>query len=342
MIIEFQVDSEIKQEYLQTKPTSTAESDAFVLRDFDNYEVQVEKQVYNLNISELNEMFATLRNSSKRVAQKNKSILTNYIDFCVAKRIVNHMENRAKYIDVEKFVSRQALLNKFIPREKVMEYSNRLYNEQDQLLLWLVNIGVRGRTTEDGTMEEVINLTIDDVNFSEQTLTLWQNGREKFRELHDVPDYILDLIRETYEEEFYIENNGELTNNPRVPNPRKSIINKTGESKTGETIDRHIFRIPGKNKFGKFTPALLNSRMIKIQKIVDNRYVTWSSLYFSGMLQMCMDIYKGKGEITDRDFDDVCVRFNYGIESIETEKKQSAYWHVLKDLFLQYKELLQL
>ncbi len=338
-MIEFQIDSEIKQEYLQTKPTATAESDAFILRDFDNYEVQVGKQVYNLNISELNEMFATLRNSSKRTAQKNKSILTNYIDFCVAKKIVPHMENRAKYIDVEKFVSRQALLNKFISKEKVREYVNLLYNSQDQLLLWLLFIGVRGRTTEDGTMEEVINLTIDDVNFKENMLTLRQNDG-KFRLLDDVPDHIIDLIRETYEQEYYIENNGEMTNNPRVPNPRKSIINKTGESKTGETIDRYIFRIPGKSKFEKFSPALLNSRMIKIQKVVDNRYVTWSSLYFSGMLQMCFDIYKEKGEITDRDFDDVCVRYNYGVKE-NTSNKESSYWYVIKDMFYQYKELLR-
>lgn len=70
MKTEFKVDSEIKQEFLQEKPTKTAESDEYVLRDFDNYEDKVGKSVYNLNISELNEMFATLRNSSKRGAQK--------------------------------------------------------------------------------------------------------------------------------------------------------------------------------------------------------------------------------------------------------------------------------
>jgi len=335
MTIEFRVDNEIKQEYLNTKPTETAESDAFVLRDFDNYENQVGKQAYNLSISELNEMFATLRNSSKRGAGKNKSILTNYIDFCVSKKIVSHMENRAKYIDINKFVSRQALLNKYIPKEKVMEYTNLLYNAQDQLLLWLLYIGVRGRTTEDGTMEEVINLTIDDVNFAENALTLRQNDG-KFRLLCDVPDFIIDLIKETYEQETYTENNGEMTNNPRIPDPRSSIINRTGE------FSRHIFRIPGKNKFDKFKSSILNSRMIKIQKITDNRYITYSSLYFSGMLQMCMDIYKGKGEIIDRDFDNICIQFNYGIpESIEsTDKKLSNYWFVLKDLFNQYKLLL--
>lgn len=334
MAIEFQVDNEIKQEYLNTKPTGTAESDAFVLRDFDNYENQIGKSVYNLSIPELNEMFATLRNTSKRGAGKNKSILVSYIDFCVNKKIVPHMENRAKYIDIEKFVSRQALLNKYITKEKVQEYSNLLYNEQDQLLLWLVFIGIRGRTIEDATMEEIINLTIDDVNEKENTLLLRQNDG-KFRILDNVPDFIIELIKETYEEEYYIENNGEMTNNPRIPDPRRSIINRTGE------FSRYILRTPGKNKFENFTPSLLNSRMRKIQNVADNKYLTYSSIYFSGMLQMCMDIYKEKGEVTDRDFDNVCIQFNYGVpESLEdSNKKVSNYWYVLKDLFNQYKDL---
>lgn len=335
MAFEFQVDNEIKQEYLNTKPTGTAESDIFVLRDFDNYENQVGKSVYNLNIPELNEMFATLRNSSKRTAGKNKSILVNYIDFCVSKKIVSHMENRAKYIDVEKFVSRQALLNKYISREKVMEYENLLYNEQDKLLIQLVNMGVRGRTTEEGTMEEILNLTIDDVNFLENTLKLKQNDG-KIRLLDNVPDNVMELIKDTYEQQYYVENNGEMTNNPRIPDPRRSMINRTGE------FSRYIFLIPGKNKFDRFSPSILNSRMGKIQRVVDNKYLTWTSLFNSGMIQMCMDIYKEKGEVTDRDFDNICIRYNYGIsEPVEdSTKKQSAYWHVLKDLFGQYKDLL--
>jgi hypothetical protein len=337
--IEFSVNNEIKQEYLQSKPTGTADSDAFVLREFDNYENQVGKQVYNLSIPELNEMFATLRNTSKRGAGKNKSILVNYIDFCVSKKIVSHMENRARYIDINDFVHRQALLSKYIPREKMIQYQNTLFNYQDQLILWLPYIGVRGRTIDDGTMEEVINLTIDDINEKENILILRQNDGVS-RILDNVPNFIFDVIREAYEQEYYIENNGEMTNNPKIPDPRKSIINKTGKSKTDELINRYVLRKPGKNKFEIFTPSLLNSRMRKIQEACDNRYLTYSSIYFSGMLQMCFDIYKEKGEITDRDFDDVCVRYNYGVKE-NTSNKESSYWYVIKDMFYQYKELLR-
>lgn len=334
MKINFKIDNEIKQEYLNSKPTGTAESDAFVLREFDDYEALVSKQVYNLSIPELNEMLASLRNTSKRVVQKNKSILTNYIDFCVGKKLVPHMENRAKYIDVENFVAKQALINKFVSKEKLREYQKLIYNEQDQLLLWLLFIGVRGRTVEDGTMEEVINLTIDDVNEKENTLILRQNDG-KFRILDGVDNFIIKLIKDTYEQEFYTENNGEITKNPRIPDPRQIKINREGE------FSRYIFRIPGKDKYENFSASLLNSRMRKIQEICDNKYLTWTSIYMSGMLQMALDIYQEKGEVTDRDFDNICIRHNYGIkESANSLDKKSNYWFNLKDLFNQYEGIL--
>jgi len=82
--------------------------------------------------------------------------------------LVSHQENRAIFIDVKKHISKQALLNKYISREKLIEYQGKLYNEQDQLLLLLPYIGVLGRTTEDGTKEEMLNLTIDDVIFEKK------------------------------------------------------------------------------------------------------------------------------------------------------------------------------
>ncbi len=323
----FKVDNEIKQEFLNSKPTSTAESDVFVLREFDNYEEKTGKKVYNLSIPELNEMFATLRNSSKRGAGKNKSILTSYIDFCISKKIVPHMENRAVYIDIKDFVNRQALLNKYVSRDKVREYAKLLYNEQDQLLIWLLFIGVRGRTVEDGTMEEVVNLTMDDVDFQKNRLVLKQNDG-KNRILPNVDDFIIDLIKETYEQEAYVENNGEITNNPRIPEPRKTLINKTGE------FSRHIFRTPGKDKFEKFSISLLNSRMKRIQKAIDNPYLTYSGLYFSGMVQMAMDVYHEKGEVTKDDYIDICDRYNYGSGDPE------RYWYIVQDMFEEYKGLL--
>ena len=339
--IEYMVDNEIKQEYLQNKPTGTAESDMYVLRDFDNYEQKAGKQVYNLNISELNEMFATLRNSSKGTIRKNKSILINYISFCISKKIVPHMENRAKYIKIGDFIHRQALLNKFISKDKLKEYQGELANYQDKLLLELLYNGIRGRTVEEGTLEEIINLTIDDVDKENKRLILKQNDNED-RILDNVEESLFTLIRNTYNQEFYVENNGEPTKNKRTKGiPKQILINKAGEH--GAYYHRHIFRIPGKDKFEKFHPSLFNSRIGRIKVWVKNRYLTVTALYESGMIQMAMDIFKENGEITDTDFKRICNRFNYGIKEINEspqEPTDSPYWYKVKEKFNEYKDLL--
>jgi len=322
----FKVDNDIKYEYLDEKPSDTAKSDMFVLKIADEYEFSEGKSVYNMSISDLREMIATqFKNTSVKSILKNVSVLKTYIDFCIGKNVVNHGENRLATFTVDEakeFVSKQALLNKFISREKLEEYKNILYNPQDQLLIELPFIGVRGRTVEDGTLEEIINLTIDDIDEENNRIKLIQND-DKNR-IIDVKPSTIELIKDTYTQEFYVENNGEMTNNTRLSEPRKIKINE---------VEHFVFRVPSKNKFQIFNPNILNSRMRKIQLWLDNKYLTYSSLYFSGMLNLAMDIYKEKNEVTKEDFIAICERYNYG--GSDSEK----YWYNLKSLFDQYKGL---
>lgn len=325
--MEFKVDNSLKQEYLESKPTKTATSDAFVLRSADDFEDIIDKKIYDMSYSELNQMLAMqFKNSSRQSNSKNISILKNYIDFCIDKNIVLHGENRLATFTSEKakeFVSKSAMTNKYISKEKLREYQNILYNEQDKLLLELLFVGVRGRTTIDGTLEEVINLKIDDVDVENNMLKLTHNnGDIRFLE---VETSTVKLIQETFEQGFYVENNGEITNNPRVPNPRKTIVNE---------FDNLVFRIPGKNKYNKFNPNLLNSRMKKIQKILDNMYITYTSLYMSGMIDMAMNMLKEKECLKKEDYIFICNRYAYGSEP-------EKYWFQIKALIEEYLELTQ-
>lgn len=325
----FNVDSEIKQEYLNEKPTATAKSDSFVLRLADEYEEIMNKPIYNMSYPELKELIATqFKNSSTKAIMKNVSILKTYIDFCISKNLVLHGENRLATFsidDAKEFVHKQALINKFIDKKKLMEYQNILCNAQDVLLLELLYIGVKGRPSKEGTLEEVINLTIDDIDEKNNMLTLTQNNGK--HRIIKVEASTIELIKETYEQEYYIENNGEQTNNPRLSEPRKTKINK---------VENYIFRVPGRNKYELFKPNLLNSRMKRIQKYVGNPYLNYTSLYNSGMIQMAIDIYREKGEVTKEDYVSICDRYNYGGDNPE------RYWFNLKSLFEQYKELLRI
>jgi integrase len=323
----YKVDNDLKQEYLSNKPSATAESDSFILRSADEYEYLIQKPIYDMTYTELKEVIMMqFKNSSEKTVLKNISILKTYIDFCINKNVVNHGENRLATFsskDAKEFVNKQALLSKYITREQLKEYQNVLYNEQDQLFLELPFIGVRGRTTEDGTLEEIINLTINDVDEERKIITLTQNDGTQ-RDL-EVETSTIELIKDVYKQEVYVENNGMETNNPRLSKPREIKINK---------VENYVFRIPGKDKFAKFTPNLLNSRMRRIQKYLDNMYISYSSLYMSGMLNAAMEIYKEKGELNKEGYIKICDKYNYGQENPE------KYWFNLKSLFEQYKELL--
>jgi integrase len=327
MEFKYNVEDEIKQEFLNTKPTQTAQSEAYILRSADEYEELIKKSIYNMTYAELKEMFAMqFKNSSISTILKNISILKTYVDFCIDKKIVEHGENRLSTFTIKEakeFAHRQALLNKFITKEKIKEYQNILYNEQDKLFIELPYLGIRGRTVRHGTLEEIINLSIDDIDEGNRMLTLTQNNG-KHRRL-EVELSTIELIKDAFKQTIYVENNGEETDNPRFSKPRESIINK---------IERYIFRVPGKNKFQKFNSNLLNSRMKRIQKYLDNPYISFTSLYQSGMIELALDIYKEKGIITKDDYIEICDRYNFG--SGDPEK----YWYKVKDLSEQYIELL--
>lgn len=136
----------------------------------------------------------------------------------------------------------------------------------------------------------------------------------------DVDISTLSLIKETYNQEFYVENNGEMTENKRLSRPRRTVINHVG---------KYVFRIPGKKRSDKFTPQIMNSRMYRIKKYLGNPYLSFTGLFQSGMIQMAIDIYKEKGFVDKEDFIDICVRYNY-----------ENYWYNIRDLFNQYKEIL--
>ncbi len=320
--MKFEVDNEIKLEYLNTKPIQTAKVDFYVLRTMDEYEDMVGKPVYNMSYQELRQMIAMqFRNTSRGVVCKNVSIIKNYIDYCIKKNIVMHGENRLSTFmskDAPEFMDRKTLLGRFIDRDTLREYQKICYNEQDKLFLELLYVGVEGIK-----LREITSLTIDALDEENKMLTV-DMGEGKFRRI-SVEVFTMELIKDTYNQERYVENNGEITDNIRLSAPRESVINKVG---------KYVFRVPGKKKFEAITNTLLGSRMRRIKKWVGNPYLTTKALRDSGMIQLAMDAYKEKGEVTKEDYQDICDRFNYGTESPD------GYWALLRDTFEQYKELL--
>ncbi len=328
MKFNYKVDNEVKQEFLDTKPTATAKSEAFVLRSADDYEDLINKPIYNMTYAELKEMLAMkFKNTSLRTVLKNVSILKTYIDFCIDIKIVEHGENRLTSFsneEAKEFVHQQALLKKFTSKEKLKQYQKILYNEQDQLIIELSFIGCRGRTSNGNTLEEIINLSMNYVDEENRRVTFVRNNGE--HRIVQVELSTIELIKQTFEQEYYIENNGEITSNSRIPKPRALLINK---------VENYVLRVPGKNKHQIFTANLLASRIKRIAKYLGNPYITFTSLYQSGMIDSALTIYKEKGDITTKNYEDICEQFGFG-------DNPTKYWYTLKELTEQYIKILRI
>lgn len=324
---EYKVSSDIKKEFLGTYPTATAKANSFVLTLADEHEEQEGKNIYDMTFAELKEMISIkFRNTSLQTITKNVSILRKYVDYCIGKNLVVHNENRLAAFtrgELKKFVSQQATELKYITREELIQYQSMLYNEQDVAILEAIYQGIRGRTTIDGTLEELINLQIDQYSedFQNNILKLEKNnGNVRYIE---VLDRTMQILVDAQDAETYSGNNGVENSNLRG-GIRRSVINPLG---------KYVFRTPAKTKFEKFTPNIVQARVQKMQEWCNNRFITVNSLYMSGMVSMAKDIYKEKGELTNDDYIAVAKRYGYGGDTPE------KYLLNLKEAVEQYLEV---
>ena len=307
----YKINSNIKREFLETYPTATAVANSFVLTLADEYEEQEDKNIYDMTFVELKELISTkFRNTSLQTITKNVSILRRYVDYCISKNLVVHNENRLSAFtrsELRQFVSKQATDLKYIDREELKQYQNMLYNEQDVAILEAIYQGIRGRTTKDGTLEELINLQVDvfSEDYKNNVLRLEKNnGNVRFIQ---VPESTMQILIETKDQAEYVSNNGVEVANLRG-GVRKTVVNP---------LKNYVFRTPAQNKFEQFTPNIVQSRVTRMQKWCNNRFITVNALYMSGMISMAKDIYIEKGELTNDDYIAIATRYDYGGDTPE-------------------------
>lgn len=314
----FKVDHDIKEEFLDSQKKSTRTFYSYVLTQADEYESEIGKSLYNFNIEDRDELLLVkFKNKTHWAFQSNLTPLRKYVDFCISKKLVRHNENRFATIlpqDYSNYVSVQAMENSYLSKEQIRELEDKLINEQDKLMLELLSWGVRGRTEKGNTLEELVNLRVRDIGWDEKILVLMDNdGEVRYVE---VDDYTLELIKRTINQRFYFFNNGFKTkkneNGIFEKSEKGAVINETD----------YVFRVPGKNKFGKTESCFFEGRIQRIQKWLERPYLTISNLYFSGMINYARElknketIYDGKvsaqGELIKEDYIRINEIFDFG------------------------------
>ncbi|HHW89843.1 MAG TPA: hypothetical protein GX745_02935 [Clostridiales bacterium] len=316
--LKFEIDDDVKKEYLRQKPIQTAKGEYPTFVSLDEYEALLNKPVYNFSLSERDALMAIkFKNTTINSVASTVSKIKGYIDFCVIQGKVNHMQNIFDTLtkdEAKRFVSKQATEFRYITKRELWKYEEILYNTQDKTLINLLYEGVRGRTVKGGTLEEIINLQINPKSEDIYKCKLLLNRNDGTIRVHYVSQHTMDLVIDAYYSEEYLANNGEI--NPDVRGGiRKFRINRCGN---------YVFCTIGKNKCDKWNEQVINTRMKKIQHYCSNPFITVTNLYKSGMISMAIDIYKKNKEITRDDYVDICRRYRYGDEDPE------RYWSLLK------------
>jgi len=306
----FEVDPEVKEEFLEKQMKSTRGYYRYVLQLADDFEVKLGKPIYNFNTEERDELLIVqYKNKNTFAFQTVLSPLKTYVDFCISpKNLVKHNENRFAIIltsNYKEYINVQAKENSYIPLSESRELQSKLKNYQDRLILELLSLGVRGRTEKGNTLEELVNLKEEDIKWEKKRIYLTKNNVGEKRWI-EVDDYTLDLIKKVIDQKFYVANNGLKTkpNDEGIyePTDRGRVINPS----------EYVFRTPGKNKYGKVDYQFFASRIQRMQKWLKNSYISTSNLYFSAIIEYAKGEKKKKGELTKEDYIKINERFEFG------------------------------
>ena len=304
----FEVDAEYKEEFLEKQLKSTRGFYRYVLKKADEFEVKKEMKIYEFDLDTVDELLnVQYKNKNTFAFQTILSPLRTYVDFCIGKSLVRNNQNRFSTIlksQYEKYVNLQAKENSYISQNEIRTWQNGLVNYQDKLIIELLSLGVRGRTEKGNTLEELINLKVQDVKFNEHLIYLINNDGE-LRYLN-VDNFTLDLIQKTIETGYYIFGNG-LKGKPN----KEGVYEKTEKGFPINSTE-YVFRTPGKNKFGKTDYQLFANRIQRIQKWIEKPYLTISNLYFSALISYAKKLKLAKGELTKNDYININERFQFG------------------------------
>lgn len=324
--------TEVKEEYLSTKRTSTGRTIKSILLKVDEYEQNINKSVYDFNLDERDDFLLTkFTNKSKGSVRSTISYVSDYIDFCISKNLIKHHENRFAIIlssEIENYVNIQAMKMKYLSKEERIEFQDKLVNPNDKLILELIPLGVRGRTERNNTNEELINLTNKDAYNAEKTRQLIvRNNDGEERTIDNLEDRTIQLLLQTARQNEYVLNNGSNRNRKR----KDIVLSRGMGQKTFKMIDsEYLFKACGRGKPEKVRPEYFNVKLVTIRNWIENSYINVTNLYFSGMIDYAIKLKEQKGEdLSKEDYMQIVRYFDYGKPTSNPKTKEEDWSNVI-------------
>lgn len=267
-------------------------------------ETQLGKDIYDFNDKELRALISSYRNGTVAIVASIISVLKKYLDFCVNKGYirVNLLQDISGYEDYMQFVDKNVQKNKYITREELENIIGHCANYQDAIVPALVFYGFKG---ED--YSEIVNLKHEHVDRIENKVYI--EGRDQWFE---VDEFLIELLVNAMDELVYDKANGD------------SDIQMKSRYYNIYPTD-YVLKVAARDNGNTPIKAInLTARLNRIKMFWGNPYLTLTSIWYSGMLDMAKKIKEEKNEVEKEDWININERFGFN----------AVYWTVTKQRLL--------
>lgn len=274
-----------------TNSPSTKLSYKRYLKSLSRYEWKINKDLYELTLAEIFDMFSALQTASEETTSVMLTILKKYRQWAMKEGLMSSLIDDAIALskgDLKRIISKTKYRNKYFKNfEQLKDVIDFCINFQDKVLFILPYYGIDGKEHS-----EMTNLKLSDCDFENDTIKVSRNDSVV---TISIPHEFMEYIEKAAKEYEYRQNNGikdkhkekysSLCITNYVLRPAEiSKIRAIDKLKDNETFDIKEFKIQ---------PQIINQRIGKIAKgyyttepgIIENREklnpqnILWSGVF---------------------------------------------------------------
>lgn len=287
-----------KRRYLKTLPEKSVEHSTRILNRVREIEEIYDIDLYNFNLDQVELLLSRLEPSTLTASRSNYYLVYNYIQWGIEQDLregnkLNPLEtlNDVKYL--KKFIddTKKTLFTK----DEIDDIISICTNAQDSCVVSLLFNGVFGTSGYD----ELLNLNKKSF-YPNNGLLLRDGDEERFIK---VSPECYELAEKALHSQIYYKNNGDL----------KETMKSSGEAKLVNTdyVLKNVFT--NMKSIDKGEKHLVLRRIAAVKEYADLKVFTPYMIRYSGMLWMAKQLYEKHGELSKKQYEDICDQFGVKI-----------------------------
>ncbi|MGG1650503.1 hypothetical protein ABHN03_25435 [Paenibacillus sp. NRS-1775] len=284
-----------KLRFLKDMGSNTFTAYSRVLKRASRIEKKNNKDLYNFNLTEIEQLLNYLSPKTIQASITNGAIIEGYIRWAIKEDLrdnnLNPLDIVAETKYYKKFVDKT---NKLIfSEEEINKIVYGLPSRQDAVIVQAIFEGIMGRNNT-----ELLNLKITDVDPTNNTVLLRNINKDDVEEIRKivVTEQLVAIIQKANDETLY-----------------KSIFSTGREKKL--VPSPYVIKGAGKapKDDGQTGSSTIRNRIKNIGLMEGYDYLNAINIRNSGMLKMAKDIYARNKKLQREDIEAICIHFNVGI-----------------------------